>query len=53
MIFSGDSDFLPLREFLINKGKLVLFACFESNMARELQEGWHVYFDKLRNEISY
>lgn len=52
IIVSGDSDFVRLREHLIDKGKLVLFVGYKSNMAWELRTGWHVFLDRLRGEVA-
>ena len=52
IIMSGDSDFLELKNYVIkDKGKNILFMGYEENMAWELRQCWHLYINKIRDEI--
>ncbi|MEK7099056.1 MAG: NYN domain-containing protein, partial [Patescibacteria group bacterium] len=53
MVVSGDSDFLPLWDFVVKEqGKKIVFAGFESNMAWELRQMKHWYMNRARHALS-
>lgn len=52
IILSGDSDFLELKNYVVNeKKKNIIFWGFEKNMAWELKYCWHLYLDDYKHEI--
>jgi len=52
IIMSGDSDFLELKNYVINdKKKGILFMSYEENMAWELRQCWHLYINRIKDEI--
>lgn len=54
IVLSGDSDFLELKNYVVyDKGKSIIFASYEENMAWELRKCWHLYLNEIRNEIIF
>ncbi|MEM5792981.1 MAG: NYN domain-containing protein [Candidatus Aenigmatarchaeota archaeon] len=51
IILSGDSDYVSLARNIIAKGKKVLFMGFKKNMAWEIRQLQHVYFENIRNVV--
>ena len=52
IIMSGDSDFLELKNYVIkDKNKNILFMSYEENMAWELRQCWHLYINRIKEEI--
>ncbi|MDP3785407.1 MAG: NYN domain-containing protein, partial [bacterium] len=51
VIMSGDSDYKALAQTLAKKGKKVLFAGFEDNMAWELRQMKHLYLNRVREAV--
>jgi len=52
IIMSGDSDYLELKNYVINdKKKNILFMGYEENMAWELRQCWHLYINRIKDEI--
>ena len=52
MILSGDSDFLELKNYVIHdKKKNILFVGYEENMAWELRQCWHLYLNRIKEEV--
>ncbi|MDO8728342.1 MAG: SdiA-regulated domain-containing protein, partial [bacterium] len=51
-IVSGDSDLLPIKKYATEKGKKIIFASFENNMAWELFYSKHILFDKYREVLA-
>lgn len=52
IVASGDSDLLELKNYVVNdKGKKILFAGYQENMAWELRLCWHLYLNRIKNEI--
>lgn len=52
LVFSGDSDFLELKSYVVDeKGKAVIFAGYRENMSVELRRCWHLYVNELRNDL--
>ncbi|MEK7082206.1 MAG: NYN domain-containing protein, partial [Patescibacteria group bacterium] len=53
MVVSGDSDFLPLRDFVVKEhNKKIIFAGFESNMAWELRQMKHWYLNRAKTALA-
>jgi len=54
IIVSGDSDFLELKNYVVyEKKKNILFVGYEENMAWELRQCWHIYLNRIKNEIVF
>ena len=52
IIVSGDSDFLELKNYVVyDKKKNILFVGYEENMAWELRQCWHLYLNRIKDEI--
>ena len=52
IIVSGDSDFLELKNYVVyDKHKKIIFFGYEENMAWELRQCWHLYLNKIKDEI--
>lgn len=52
IIMSGDSDYLELKNYVIkDKKKNILFMGYEENMAWELRQCWHLYINRIKDEI--
>ena len=52
IVLSGDSDFLELKNYVIkDKNKKILFAGYKENMAWELRLCWHLYLNRIKDEI--
>ncbi|MDO8524578.1 MAG: NYN domain-containing protein [bacterium] len=51
-VISGDSDFLELRNYIVkDKKKMIVFVGYEENMAWELRQCWHIYLNRIKDEI--
>ena len=48
IVVSGDSDYVELRKFVLEKGKKILFLGFKVNMAWEIKQGKYLLLDKIR-----
>ena len=52
IILSGDSDFLELKNYVVyDKEKIILFIGYEENMAWELRQCWHLYLNRIKDEV--
>jgi uncharacterized LabA/DUF88 family protein len=52
IIVSGDSDFYELHNYIIkDKKKNIIFIGYEENMAWELRQCWHVYLNRIKEEV--
>jgi len=52
IVMSGDSDFLELKRFVIEKGKKIIFFGFEQNMAWEIKKySKFLYLDSFEKEL--
>lgn len=52
IILSGDSDFLELKNYVVyDKKKHILFVGYEENMAWELRQCWHLYVNRIKDEV--
>lgn len=52
IIVSGDSDFLELGKYVVRENKKhIIYASYEKNMSWELRKCWHIYLEKIKNEI--
>jgi uncharacterized LabA/DUF88 family protein len=53
IIVSGDSDFLELKNYVVrDKNKNILFVGYEENMAWELRQCWHLYVNRIKDEVA-
>ena len=50
VLFTGDSDFLPLVTYIRNAGKTVRIFSSENNISQELRTGRNGYLDVLQIE---
>lgn len=51
-IVSGDSDYFELKNWVVkDKKKNIVFLAFESNMAWELRQCWHIYLNRIKKLI--
>jgi len=51
MVISGDSDLLPLKKYVLEKGKKIIYAGFKQNIAWELRKySKHLYLDDYKKE---
>jgi len=54
VIVSGDSDFLELKNYVVHdKKKNILFVGYEENMAWELRQCWHLYVNRIKDEVAF
>ena len=54
IIMSGDSDFYELKNYVVKeKGKNILFIGYEENMAWELRQCWHIYLNRIKEEVIF
>ncbi|MEK7062603.1 MAG: NYN domain-containing protein, partial [Patescibacteria group bacterium] len=53
LIVSGDSDLLPLKNYSVNKGKKIVFASFENNMAWELIYSKFMLLDGYKESLAF
>ena len=51
IVVSGDSDYIAAIAPVLQGRKKILFMGFEENMAWELRQRQHVYFDKIQSMI--
>lgn len=52
MIVAGDSDYLELKNWVIKDNKKkIIFVALENNIAWELRQCWHIYLNRIREEI--
>jgi len=52
MVLSGDSDFLELKNYVVHdKKKNILFVGYEENMAWELRQCWHLYLNRIKEDV--
>jgi len=53
IIVSGDSDFLELKNYVVyDKKKNILFVSYGENMAWELRQCWHLFLNKIKDEVA-
>ncbi|MBI4092666.1 MAG: NYN domain-containing protein, partial [Candidatus Kerfeldbacteria bacterium] len=50
-IMSGDSDYIPVRDYALSQGKKVIFLAYNSTMAWELRQGKYVSLDTVRAHV--
>ena len=54
MIVSGDSEFLELKNYVVkDKSKNIIFVSYEENMAWELRQCWHIYLNRIKDEVVF
>ncbi|MFH1656728.1 MAG: NYN domain-containing protein [Candidatus Nealsonbacteria bacterium] len=52
IVMSGDSDFYELKNYVVrDKNKNIMFIGYEENMAWELRQCWHLYLNRIKDEI--
>ena len=51
IVISGDSDFLAVKDFCVEKHKLYLTICFEKRVPWEIRKMRHVFFEEIKNEV--
>ena len=51
VLASSDSDFIGLRDDVIQHNKGFIFACFEHNVAWEIRRSYHLFFENIKSEI--
>lgn len=51
LIISGDSDYVELRNFILEQGKQVIFLAFKENMAWEIKTGKYVFLNRMKEYI--
>ena len=51
IIISGDSDFLAVKDFCVEKKKDFLIICFEKRVPWEIRKIHHLFFEEIKNEI--
>jgi len=52
IVMSGDSDYLELKNYVVyDKRKNILFVGYEENMGWELRQCWHLYVNKVKEEV--
>lgn len=53
IILSGDSDLLELKNYVVyDKKKNILFVSYEENMAWELRQCWHLYLNRIKDDVA-
>ena len=54
IVMSGDSDFYELHNYVIkDKNKNIIFMGYAENMAWELRQCRHIYFNKIKDVIGF
>lgn len=53
IVASGDSDYIELRNYIIENRKKIIFIAFKKNMAYELKQGKYLFFEKIRKYVEY
>ena len=53
IVISGDSDYVELRKFVLEKGKKIVFLAFKENMSWEIKEGKYLILNDLRDYIQF
>ena len=51
IIVSGDSDYIELRDFLLEQSKQIIFFAFRENIAWEIRKKKFVFLNDLKNDI--
>ena len=51
VIISGDSDFLAVKDFCIERKKDFLIMCFEKRVPWEIRKIHHIFFEEIRNAV--
>ena len=54
IVVSGDSDFYELKNYVVGDcGKNIIFVGYEENMAWELRQCWHIYLNRIKEEVAF
>jgi len=51
VVISGDSDYVELRKYVLEKKKKIVFVSFRQNMAWEIKRGKYILFDDIRGYV--
>ena len=51
VVISGDSDYVELRKYVLEKGKKIVFVSFRQNMAWEIKRGKYILFDDIKRYV--
>ena len=51
IIVSGDSDFLAVKDFCVEKGRDFLVVCFERRVPWEIRKIHHLFFEEIRHIV--
>lgn len=51
VIVSGDSDYIELRKYVLERKKEIIFLAFKENMAWEIKKGKYLFLNNLRQAI--
>lgn len=51
LLVSGDSDYVELRKYVLEKGKQIIFLGFKENMAWEIKRGKYIFLNRIRSFI--
>ena len=52
LLVSGDSDYLKLKDYVVKRGKEIIFVGYEDNMAWEIRQLRHIYLNRIRPFIA-
>jgi uncharacterized LabA/DUF88 family protein len=53
IVLSGDSDYVELRKFVLEKGKGIVFLAFKENLSWEIKEGKYLILNNLKDYIQF
>ena len=54
MVVTGDSDYLELKNWVLkDQKKKIIFVALENNIAWELRQCWHIYLNRIREEVEF
>ena len=53
ILVSGDSDFVELKNYILENNKKVIFIGFKNNMAYEFKQGKYLQFERIRKYVEY
>jgi uncharacterized LabA/DUF88 family protein len=51
IVISGDSDFLAVKDFCVEKHKVYLTICFERRVPWEIRKMKHVFFEEIKSMV--
>lgn len=53
LLASSDSDFIGLRNDVIQHKKGLIFVCFEHNVAWEIRNSYHLFFEDIKDKVEH